>query len=466
MHDSIVPSSKAWQTVVRAFVASIVAVAMGWLIGGSVWAEDKASKEEVRFETHVAPILQEHCMPCHGPKKAEGGYRVDTGTQLKRAGDSGLSPLSTEPNLPSELLRRIESADASERMPAESDPLLPDQIQTIRSWVSAGGKIEPAVEKLPLHLASPPSTYAAPPTYPRSIPILSMTFHPDGSRLITAGLHEVLVWKVNDDATYTLERRIANMPERIYAMVMTSDGKELIVGGGTPGKLGEVRSFDWETGTLKRVVARTHEVVLDIALSPDRKKLAVASGDTLIRIVPWEGDVNQEAKTIASHADWVLSVAWSPDGSKLVSGSRDKSAKVFDMQSYELISNYQGHAAPVRSVLFSEDGKQVYSTGLDQKWHRWDIEGSKKVAEAAITGESLKTLLHQQKIWIATSERLVSSIDLKTNKPDKTIRELSDWATAIAIHPKQGWLAIGTFDGQASLWTAEAQRRSQWRAFP
>ncbi|MFO0924586.1 MAG: c-type cytochrome domain-containing protein [Pirellulales bacterium] len=466
MHDLVVPIRKTMQAIVRAFVTAVMAVTIGCLIGGVTRAEDKAPNQDVRFETHVAPILLEHCMPCHGPKKAEGGYRVDTGVQLKKAGDSGLSPLSMEPNSANELLRRIETQDASERMPAESEPLSPEQIQTIRAWVSAGGKIDSASEKLPLHLASPPSTYVAPPAYPRSIPLLSMTFTPDGSRLITAGLHEVLVWKVNADATCTLERRIANMPERIYAMVMTADGKELIVGGGTPGRLGEVRSYDWETGTLKRVVARTHEVVLDIALSPDRKKLAVASGDTLIRIVPWEGDLNQETKTIASHADWVLSVAWSPDGSKLVSGSRDKSAKVFDMQSYELIANYQGHGAPVRSVLFSEDGKQIYSTGLDQKWHRWDVEGTKKIAEAAITGESLKTLLHQQKIWIATSERLVSSIDLKTNKADKAVRDLTDWATSIAIHPTQGWLAIGTFDGQASLWTVEAQRRSQWRAFP
>ena len=37
-----------------------------------------AAQEAVSFKADIAPILINNCLACHGPKKAEGGYRVDT----------------------------------------------------------------------------------------------------------------------------------------------------------------------------------------------------------------------------------------------------------------------------------------------------------------------------------------------------------------------------------------------------
>ena len=38
----------------------------------------QAQQPPVSFRKDLAPILQENCLACHGPKKAEGGYRVDS----------------------------------------------------------------------------------------------------------------------------------------------------------------------------------------------------------------------------------------------------------------------------------------------------------------------------------------------------------------------------------------------------
>ena len=34
--------------------------------------------DPVSFRKSIAPILINNCLACHGPKKAEGSYRVDT----------------------------------------------------------------------------------------------------------------------------------------------------------------------------------------------------------------------------------------------------------------------------------------------------------------------------------------------------------------------------------------------------
>src|SRR5262245_58588087 len=44
--------------------------------------------EGISFKRDVAPVLLNNCLACHGPKKAEGGYRIDTFERLTSAGDS------------------------------------------------------------------------------------------------------------------------------------------------------------------------------------------------------------------------------------------------------------------------------------------------------------------------------------------------------------------------------------------
>jgi len=41
------------------------------------------------FEKKVRPILADHCYGCHGPKKQQGGLRLDTSAGLKAGADDG-----------------------------------------------------------------------------------------------------------------------------------------------------------------------------------------------------------------------------------------------------------------------------------------------------------------------------------------------------------------------------------------
>ncbi len=176
----------------------------------------------------------------------------------------------------------------------------------------------------------------------------------------------------------------------MFALAFSTDGQTLAVGCGEPGRSGEVRLIDFASGEVKGVVARTNDVVLDLAYRPGANELAIASADSTIRIVNVE--TLESVRTIASHADWVTAVAWSDDGTRLASASRDKSAKVYDGATGELIASYLGHGAAVRGVSVLSDNKQVVSVGADNKLHRWDVDGAKKVAEVAIGGEGYKLI--------------------------------------------------------------------------
>ena len=151
-------------------------------------------QDGVSFKADIAPVLINNCLACHGPKKAEGGYRVDTFERFLREGDSGAAAITAGNHDESESLRRIKSEDEFERMPLEGEPLASADVALIEKWITEGAKYDAEDPKAPLATIVPAPTHPAPPeAYPRSVPITAVAFSPDGSQVVTGGYHEVVI---------------------------------------------------------------------------------------------------------------------------------------------------------------------------------------------------------------------------------------------------------------------------------
>jgi hypothetical protein len=352
-------------------------------------------------------------------------------------------------------------------MPAESEPLLPEQIELIRRWIAGGGKFDGATASQPLALAIPPEHFPPPPeVYAQSVPITAVCFIDEGRHLVSGGYHELLFWNTEDAS---LVRRIENIGQRVFALAVSPDRQTLAVGCGEPGKSGEVRLVDCASGKVKGIIARSDDVVLDIAYRPGSHELAVASADSSIRVIDVETQL--VVRTIASHADWVTAVAWSDDGTRLASASRDKSAKVHDAVTGDLLASYLEHGAAVRGVLVLADNKQIVSVGADNRLHRWDIDGVKRVATVALGGEGFKMVRNQSELFVPCSDHRLLQINLETNQISQEFKGHDDWVLTACYAPSRegdgGFVASGSFDGQVRVWdTADARLIRNWNAKP
>ena len=189
--------------------------------------------EPVSFRAEIAPLLINNCLACHGPKKAEGGYRVDSYERLVSEGDSGLAGVTAKNIEDSEFFRRIVSEDKDERMPLESEPLKAEEIALVKRWILEGAASDASDPKAALSTIIPPPVHPDPPeVYPSSVPVTALVFSPDGKELVVGGYHELTVWNPENG---TLVRRIKNVSQRTYAVRYSPDGKQLAVGGGAPG---------------------------------------------------------------------------------------------------------------------------------------------------------------------------------------------------------------------------------------
>jgi WD40 repeat protein len=124
--------------------------------------------------------------------------------------------------------------------------------------------------------------------------------------------------------------------------------------------------------------------VTTVAISPDNRFVAAGSLDKSVRV--WDiqsGQLVVRLEGEQGHKDSVYSVAFAPSGDRLVSGSLDKTIKMWELTtssrfmpahgpSGKCVRTFEGHKDFVLSVALTPHGDWVLSGSKDRGVQFWD----------------------------------------------------------------------------------------------
>jgi WD40 repeat protein len=207
-------------------------------------------------------------------------------------------------------------------------------------------------------------------------PVETLAFSPDGKTL-ALGLHsgQIDLWDLKDKKIVASFKYTGSL----HAIAWSPDGKKLAAAGGAkiliwdPQQSALVKSF-----AVKEGPASVVPTVKTLLFGPDSKALAAAGYDAVIRIYNLNAknptDV-KEQRVCDGHLSSVYALAFSSDGQTLVSGSFDKTVRLWEAFSGKQIAVFKGHIGEVTGVAFVNDGRSVFSAGSDSVAYHWDVPG-------------------------------------------------------------------------------------------
>lgn len=201
-----------------------------------------------------------------------------------------------------------------------------------------------------------------------------VAFTPDGRMLVTGGDdRKILFWDFTQRQvvnTLSLEDTAA------HALAFSPDGQILITGSYRKIKvwcLSRSPGMTTVSGHLIQEFTGHSHIVRSLVITSNGKLLVSASRDKTIKI--WQIETGKLLRTLQGHRDGIYSIGLCPDDKIIASGSADKTIKLWDLETGELLSTFTGHANTVTSVGFpyfpQQKGNILISASLDKTIKIW-----------------------------------------------------------------------------------------------
>ncbi|KIM33655.1 hypothetical protein M408DRAFT_61483 [Serendipita vermifera MAFF 305830] len=215
-----------------------------------------------------------------------------------------------------------------------------------------------------------------------------------------------------------------------------------------------------EWPAIQNILVDHDDQVRSVSFSPDSRRIVSGSDDRTIRV--WDAETGDiVAGPFEGHVEAVNSVAFSPNGSRIVSGSEDGTIRLWDAETGELVTgSFEGHNKAINSVAFSPDGTWVVSGSSDTTIRVWEaktgqavtgpLKGHSKIVKSVAFSPNSRRIVSGSydrtiRVWDAETGQVVTG-PLKGHR--KTVNSV-----AFSLDGRR--IVSGSLDRTIRVWDAE-----------
>jgi WD40 repeat protein/uncharacterized caspase-like protein len=208
--------------------------------------------------------------------------------------------------------------------------------------------------------------------------VMTVAFSTDGRHVFAAGDYgKVVMWDAaTGEIAHVFAPHVELMP--LHAMAVSPDGKVFATGVGQHDWEAGPDLWDISSGLSSGGFGTSLRQGLDLALTPDGRRLVAAADDGA---AVWDAVAGRLIRTFGNHEKEVGAVAISRDGKLVLTGAGDNLVKLWDVTSGALIKTFRGHDNSVERVALSPDAKLAASgSSIDGIIKVWDLDSGVELA--------------------------------------------------------------------------------------
>ena len=208
-------------------------------------------------------------------------------------------------------------------------------------------------------------------------PIWSLEFSPDGKTLAVGKYQWIELWDLEtQQILYTYQPHAGE----VRSLTFAPDGRTLYAGSGVASQSGEITVWDVDSEERINNFEVHGDTIESISLSPQSTTLITASMDEYSAVIdltqlttPDFSADTQVSKWLTQHVGRVLSTVYHPQGTYFATGSEDKTIKVWNPETYNVLVNFDANDDAVYSLAYAIGEDVIVSGSADSAVRTWRV---------------------------------------------------------------------------------------------
>jgi GTPase SAR1 family protein len=201
------------------------------------------------------------------------------------------------------------------------------------------------------------------------------------------------------------------------------------------------------------------------------KLLAACRGEepeTAKPAAPEEKPTDQARMVLQGHTGAVWAVAVTPDGKTVVSGSWDRTLKVWDLATGHCRATLEGHTDRVNGIAVTPDGKTIISGSDDKTLKVWDlatgqcrailIDHATDIMSLAVTPDGKTLILGYRCKSGGPHEEVLKVWDLDRGRCRAILKGHTHNVLGVTVTPDGKTVVSGSIDTTLKIWDLETEQ--------